>query len=104
MQSDILSLRASEDRTLRAGNFSVNGIGSALLFLGEKVKSIHELLECNSAGRSLFNLAKGEVDVCSGELLIQEFRVLGQLGESLAVHGILSGPTIVRKYLLKLFW
>jgi len=104
MQSYIFGLSASKDRTLGACYFSINCIDPALLLLGEKTKTIHELIEGDSAGCALLNLTEGQVDICSSELLIEKLRVLGQLGESLTIHGILTGSTIVGKYFLKLFW
>lgn len=102
VEADLLSCRSSEDGALRGSHLSVDGIDSATLLLREEGKSSAELIKRDPPRSSLLDLAEGQVDVRGRHLLVEKLGVFGAFGESLAVHGGLSGPTVVIEDLLEL--
>ena len=104
MEPDGFSLRSSEDRTLGAGNFGMDGVGTNLLFLCKDCESSHKLIKGDSASSSLLNFCEGHIDVRGSELLVNQLGILCHLGEALTIHGVLTGTTVVRECLLKRFW
>ena len=80
----------------------MDGIDSATLLLREEGKSSAELIKRDPPRSSLLDLTEGQVDVRGRHLLVEKLGVFGAFGESLAVHGGLSGPTVVIEDLLEL--
>ena len=104
VEPDGFGLSSGQDRATRGRNLGTDGICSGLLFFSEEGKASLELFEGDSASSAVLDFAESQVDVGGSELLVNELVVLGTFCETLAVHGGLSGSTVVGESLLELFW
>ena len=83
-----IGLGASEGRASSPGYLGFNFLDIYSFLFCNEVECVLELSVCDSSFSLLFGLREKEIHICGRELLINQFRVLTELGKSFTVHSL----------------
>jgi len=100
MEGYLLRCGSSEHGALRSSHLCEHCVDINAFFLGAELQTVGELVPSDATFGLGLHFGENEIDIGSGELLVQDLGVLGEFCPGLSLHSFLVSSAVAEEHLI----